>query len=297
MITILGLSLKRFKLALIESAEYEAKNDVREYKTEKVHGYKARNLQKSHDERTLLLKKQHEQPDMPARRILHANYQTIKLPPIAVPNLPSIVVSDESRIVAKKRWRRLSIVNSFGNAVLNEAVESKKTELKPKSLKQHKPKAAPTVSTISTSFPQLARIERPLKSVSSQDSCLTGSQVSQIGSNTKLLSGLKTTPTTRRSLITRRPTVMLPRGFKLEEPTSTFKRNPRFTNANASNHPTLNAQLGECNAIVQRFTDKGMKINEKSVRRAILCPQEISHTITHKLHKQKGSKKVFIAYC
>jgi hypothetical protein len=65
---------------------------------------------------------------------------------------------------------------------------------------------------------------------------------------------------------------------KLRPRMATARRNT-ISRKDVSVHPLLAAQMDECQDIVKRFKAKGLAINEKTVRRALTRPEEISHLI------------------
>lgn len=78
------------------------KDSVKEYKVEKVHGYRCRNLQESHDKRTREIRARKLHPEIIQTRVLQADYSRIRLPKVKPqPVAPLESVSNEKHKVAK----------------------------------------------------------------------------------------------------------------------------------------------------------------------------------------------------
>jgi hypothetical protein len=72
-----------------------------------------------------------------------------------------------------------------------------------------------------------------------------------------------------------------------------IRRNPLYPDETASKHPIHVAQMEECDAILNRFSTKGLPIKETTVRRALVRPEEIVHRT--KPPNPEISKKVHIS--
>lgn len=225
MISIFGVNMRRLRQVLNEESEIETKQTT--YEEHTVHGFKCRNLAKSHDDRKRELLRRVCEPNLPPKRIMHANYSRSKLP-----------------------------------ALIEKIYEQTNSE--------------ESIPSPDAETPGPAHYNLPQHILKSTDSLM--SQQTHCSSVTSSPSPKQLVPKNtrgRRSTILNRPDL-------IELKPSTEK-----TCTAASNHPKLQTQLIECDAIVDRFKSKGLEINEGILKRALVRPEEIAHAVTPTPQKPK----------
>lgn len=287
---IFGMNLTKVRGQMTISID---KNEVEvPIDTETIHGYKCRNLLQSHNNRIHELEKRILQPHMPARRVVHANYSNITpkaLNPFKVESTPAMHEPEETSDAAKKTWRRISIASQFTFGVLHASSDTRKTQLKPK------------LRTLSEPPPQEPRSSIPAK----EASCDIKTEVSALSmtaksessrreyfesaSRTSVMLSINSVNTPGRRLLNRANILLAPR--RMSRLPDVLKEIMEIKKTEiASRHPILEAQLLECREIMDRFSMRGLDIDERTLHRALIRPEEIVHHIP----PPKKIKKVYI---
>lgn len=278
---IFGLNLRKVKGQMAISTDKEV---VRNHETERIHGYKCKNLAESHNQRLQELERRLLQPHMPFRRVLHSNHNKYQ-PDRDVDHfkhLQNNKISADKRETekaeleagAKKRWRRISVFGQFTFGMLHASTDNRKLSLKPKKIRANDRPLSPHPDSVTdnVALPEL----KGVKQIGHRESIRVADLKSVISSPRR------TRANTAIIQITPASDVIGIFSGKLAADESKTLSIPK--------HSANKLQRQECREIMNRFSVRGLDIDEKTLYRALVRPEEVSHDILRPNGKLKFKK-------